>query len=142
MRVETVLCLSNSGKTTEALKTIEDSMNFWQELLAIDSHANLDCMNDLPNRLMETGQNAKAIETSRQMITLQRERYTVSPQAIKPGLARSLHNLAIYLISLEEHTEASEVLVEAVRLRTELYQDHPQAHAADLANSLYGYHHT
>ena len=93
-------------------------------------------LNNLANRLSDTGRSVEALEVAQEAAGLYRELVQASPAAHAPGLAGSLNNLANALSGLGRSDEALEAAQEAAGLYRDLALASPATYTPDLTMSL------
>jgi tetratricopeptide (TPR) repeat protein/S1-C subfamily serine protease len=93
-------------------------------------------LNNLANRLSETGERQQALDAAQEAVTHYRQLAQDNPATYLPDLASSLNNLAKILSDVGEQQQAQEVAQEAVTIRRQLAQASPATYLPDLAMTL------
>jgi DNA-binding transcriptional regulator GbsR (MarR family)/S1-C subfamily serine protease len=93
-------------------------------------------LNNLANRLSETGERQQALDAAQEAVTHYRQLAQDNPATYLPDLAMSLNTLANRLSGTGERQQAREVAQEVITHYRQLAQDNPGAYLADLAMSL------
>jgi hypothetical protein len=79
---------------------------------------------------------AEAVQASQELVTLRRELAALDRDANLPGLANSLHSLAVLLVEAGQRAEAVQAVEEAVMLRKELADLNRDAFLPELVHSI------
>ena len=128
------------GRREEALETAGEAVAIRRQLAEASPAAYLPdlagSLNNLANRLGESGRREEALETAGEAVALYRQLAEASPAAYLPDLAGSLNNLANRLGESGRREEALETAGEAVALCRQLAEASPAAYLPDLATSL------
>jgi hypothetical protein len=93
-------------------------------------------LNNLANRLSETGDRAGALASAQEAVTIYRRLAQVNPAAYELELATSLNNLAGFLSKTGDRSGAMAPAQEAVTICLRLAQVNPAAYETYLAGSL------
>jgi tetratricopeptide (TPR) repeat protein len=86
--------------------------------------------------LADLGRREDALAASQEAARVYRELAEARPDAFRPDLATSLHNLAVLLAGLGRREDALAAIEEAVTIRRELAARWPDAYQQDLEQSL------
>lgn len=130
--------LAESGRREEGLAAVEEAVAMRRRLAALHPEFALDLarsLNNLSIRL-ESGRPEEKLAAIEEALAIRRGAAASRPEAFAPDLARSLHNLAIWLAESGRREEGLAAIEEAMTIRRHLAASHPEAFAPDLAVSL------
>ncbi|EFL31584.1 TPR repeat-containing protein [Streptomyces viridochromogenes DSM 40736] len=137
--VEVSVALSGNAQHMAAVEFAREATDIYRGLAGGDTAylPNLArSLNNLANRLAETGDRQGALEPAHEAVRIRRQLTHANPAAYLPDLAGSLNNLAVRLAETGDRQGALEPAHEAVRHYTQLTHTNPAAYLPDLAGSL------